>query len=166
MSDPWGDFLTARAKAIDWLATRESDEQIARTLSMDPVQVHLIRTRDRSTDQPDDDYEEFEPPRPGESLTIDIPLIDISADKSSATLPLTHPVDILKDLAGDALTPDGEAMLRAVCDEQVHLCCCNDVANMEVCQCCGDTCYCTSEYCRTNTKATAPRFKHGQPDDE
>ena len=50
---PWADFLHHRARAIDWLyyqnpdmATHHDDIEIARTLSMDPVQVLLIRTRD------------------------------------------------------------------------------------------------------------------------
>lgn len=52
---PWADFLHHRARAIDWLYSGEGDERckaddtaIARTLSMDTVQVYLIRTRDRS----------------------------------------------------------------------------------------------------------------------
>lgn len=48
-SHPWGDFLSVRAKAIDWLhAEGNSDTGIAETLSMDERQVQLIRTRDRS----------------------------------------------------------------------------------------------------------------------
>lgn len=50
---PWGNFLDARAKVIDWLyyqnpdmATHRNDAEIARTLSMDSLQVTLIRTRD------------------------------------------------------------------------------------------------------------------------
>lgn len=48
---PWADFLNARARAIDWLYYREgpcmhSDAAIAKTLSMDPTQVMLIRRRD------------------------------------------------------------------------------------------------------------------------
>ena len=58
------------------------------------------------------------------------------------------------------LTVDDEGKLRVYSEK--HLCCCNDVANDEACQCCRDTCYCTSEYCRTATKATEPWFKHGQ----
>jgi len=52
---PWADFLHHRARAIDWLFSGEGDPKckeddfaIARTLSMDPVQVFLIRSRDRS----------------------------------------------------------------------------------------------------------------------
>jgi hypothetical protein len=52
---PWADFLHHRARAIDWLYAGEGsghckgdDAAIAKTLSMDPVQVTLIRTRDRS----------------------------------------------------------------------------------------------------------------------
>jgi hypothetical protein len=45
----WADFLHYRARTIDALHTSgESDEAIAKTLSMDPAQVWLIRTRDRS----------------------------------------------------------------------------------------------------------------------
>lgn len=54
---PWADFLHHRARAIDWLYSGEgypacagNDGAVARTLSMDPVQVMLIRTRDRSID--------------------------------------------------------------------------------------------------------------------
>jgi hypothetical protein len=48
---PWADFLNARARVIDWLYYREGpcmhdDAAIATTLSMDPVQVMLIRRRD------------------------------------------------------------------------------------------------------------------------
>jgi hypothetical protein len=50
---PWSRFLEARAKVIDWLyygnptmPTHHDDAEIARTLSMDPTQVMLIRTRD------------------------------------------------------------------------------------------------------------------------
>jgi hypothetical protein len=53
MAHPWADFLDARARAIDWLyyqnpdmSTHHNDEAIARALSMDRVQVYLIRTRD------------------------------------------------------------------------------------------------------------------------
>jgi hypothetical protein len=52
---PWSDFLHHRARAIDWLYSGEGNEAckgndgaIAGTLSMDPTQVYLIRTRDRS----------------------------------------------------------------------------------------------------------------------
>lgn len=52
---PWADFLHHRARVIDWLYSGEadamfngSDEAIARCLSMDTMQVTLIRTRDRS----------------------------------------------------------------------------------------------------------------------
>jgi hypothetical protein len=45
----WADFLHCRAITIDALhKSGESDEAIAKILSMDPVQVRLIRTRDRS----------------------------------------------------------------------------------------------------------------------
>lgn len=61
MGHPWQDFLDARARAIDWLYyqnpkmdTHHNDEAIARTLSMDRVQVYLIRTRD---EKPGDDKE-------------------------------------------------------------------------------------------------------------
>ena len=47
---PWGDFLRVRCDVIDWLYQEmgRSDEKIAHVLSMDPEQVMLIRTRDRS----------------------------------------------------------------------------------------------------------------------
>jgi len=51
---PWADFLHHRARAIDWLyaegveGCKGNDARIARTLSMERVQVYLIRTRDRS----------------------------------------------------------------------------------------------------------------------
>lgn len=58
---PWAAFLDARARAIDWLyyrnpdmATHHNDEAIAKSLSMDRVQVYLIRTRD---ERPGDDKE-------------------------------------------------------------------------------------------------------------
>lgn len=52
----WSDFLHHRARVIDWMyaggvtGKPRDDEQIALALSMDPVQVRLIRTRDRSID--------------------------------------------------------------------------------------------------------------------
>lgn len=52
---PWADFLHHRARVIDWLYSGEvdngckgNDAAIAYTLSMEPTQVLLIRTRDRS----------------------------------------------------------------------------------------------------------------------
>lgn len=45
-SHPWGDFLDARVRAIEWMHTDMGyeDYQIARALSMDETQVNLIRT--------------------------------------------------------------------------------------------------------------------------
>jgi len=70
MSHPWADFLEARARAIDWLyyrgpeETRHDDAAIARTLSMDPTQVYLIRTRD---EKPGDNKGQLRAvPRPAE----------------------------------------------------------------------------------------------------
>jgi hypothetical protein len=42
---PWGNFLTARFYAILWLKDEfgHSDKQIAEILSMDEMQVYLIR---------------------------------------------------------------------------------------------------------------------------
>ena len=52
---PWADFLHHRARTIDWLWSGDGDptcrhnpKRIADVLSMEPTQVHLIRTRDRS----------------------------------------------------------------------------------------------------------------------
>lgn len=47
---PWADFLHHRARVIDWLynGCKGNDAAIALTLSMEPTQVFLIRTRDRS----------------------------------------------------------------------------------------------------------------------
>ena len=40
---PWAKFLEARMHAMAWLrADGADDAQIAKTMSMDPVQVHLI----------------------------------------------------------------------------------------------------------------------------
>lgn len=48
---PWGRFLAARADAIDWMHEEgDSDEKIARVLSMDAQQVTLIRNRERTTE--------------------------------------------------------------------------------------------------------------------
>lgn len=54
---PWENFLTARAAAIDWMysgegdpACKGNDAAIAQTLSMVPIQVEMIRTRNRSLD--------------------------------------------------------------------------------------------------------------------
>jgi hypothetical protein len=52
----WCDFLHHRARVIDWMhaggvtGQPRDDHQIAMALSMDAVQVNLIRTRDRSLD--------------------------------------------------------------------------------------------------------------------
>ena len=47
----WAEFLRARAAAIDWLHNQgDTDERIAKTMSMDPAQVALIHSRDRSID--------------------------------------------------------------------------------------------------------------------
>jgi hypothetical protein len=48
----WLTFLNARATAIDWLQAefKYGDAEIAAYLSMDPVQVRLIRERDRRLD--------------------------------------------------------------------------------------------------------------------
>lgn len=52
MGHPWADFLEARARAIDWMyygdvkEYRLNDAAIAKALSMDPMQVTLIRMRD------------------------------------------------------------------------------------------------------------------------
>ena len=48
---PWADFLNYRARVIDWLyyskgSCMHDDAAIAKTLSMDPIQVMLIRKRD------------------------------------------------------------------------------------------------------------------------
>ncbi len=52
---PWADFLHYRAIVIDWLYSGEGDPDccgddraVAKVLSMDPIQVCFIRTRDRS----------------------------------------------------------------------------------------------------------------------
>ena len=52
---PWADFLHHRARAIDWLYSGEgaanckgNDIAVAAVLSMEPMQVMLIRMRDRS----------------------------------------------------------------------------------------------------------------------
>ena len=46
---PWADFLHYRAVAIDWMHEAGSDDaHIAKILSMDEVQVFLIRTRKRA----------------------------------------------------------------------------------------------------------------------
>ena len=54
---PWADFLHHRARAIDWMYNGDgpdvhkgSDASIARALSMDTVQVYLIRTRSRDSE--------------------------------------------------------------------------------------------------------------------
>lgn len=49
---PWEEFLAARCNAIDWLRDEfgHSDEEVAHVLSMTPIQVMLIRTRDRTMD--------------------------------------------------------------------------------------------------------------------
>ena len=49
---PWEIFLAARANAIDWLRKEfgDTDAEIAGKLSMDTMQVYLIRTRDRDFD--------------------------------------------------------------------------------------------------------------------
>ena len=54
---PWGEFLQARTRAIDWLFSGEGDDScagddaaIARTLSVTAAQVYSIRTRDRRND--------------------------------------------------------------------------------------------------------------------
>lgn len=45
----WADFLHHRARVIDWKHDDGADDvEIAKTLSMDPLQVRLIRMRDRS----------------------------------------------------------------------------------------------------------------------
>ena len=43
---PWGVFLNARVKVIFWLINymAKSDKQISDDLSMDEMQVYLIRT--------------------------------------------------------------------------------------------------------------------------
>lgn len=52
----WADFLHHRARVIDWMhaggvtGQPRDDNQIASALSMDAIQVNLIRTRDRSAD--------------------------------------------------------------------------------------------------------------------
>lgn len=45
-SHPWAYFLNARWKAILWMreVMEKNDKQIAQDLSMDEVQVYLIRT--------------------------------------------------------------------------------------------------------------------------
>ena len=49
----WGEFLEIRSKLIDHFHKEgRSDEAICNTLSMDPMQVFLIRTRDRKLDGP------------------------------------------------------------------------------------------------------------------
>jgi hypothetical protein len=67
---PWADFLNARARAIDWLYYREGpcmhdDAAIAKTLSMDPMQVMLIRRRD---EKPGDNQGQVTSLRRGEGL--------------------------------------------------------------------------------------------------
>lgn len=48
----WLRFLNARAEVIDWFRSEfeYTDEEAAQHLSMDPVQVRLIRERDRRLD--------------------------------------------------------------------------------------------------------------------
>jgi hypothetical protein len=53
----WADFLHHRARVIDWLYAgkgadhcKGNDAKIAKNLSMDTIQVYLIRMRDRSLD--------------------------------------------------------------------------------------------------------------------
>ena len=48
LKHPWYSFLESRKKAIDWLYNTQklNDVEIARTLSMDGMQVFLIRTYD------------------------------------------------------------------------------------------------------------------------
>lgn len=43
---PWQEFLESRKRVIDWLKEhyQDSDAKIAQTLSMDEMQVYLIRT--------------------------------------------------------------------------------------------------------------------------
>jgi len=55
MTDPWSNFLAARAAAIDWLYSGKGDPNakgddrfIATVLSMDAEQVTMIRARDRT----------------------------------------------------------------------------------------------------------------------
>ena len=46
---PWQEFLTARANVIDWMHEEgNSDADISRNLSMDAIQVTMIRERERS----------------------------------------------------------------------------------------------------------------------
>lgn len=46
MKHPWGEFLNARYKAILWMRKEmnRDDKEIAIALSMDEIQVYLIRT--------------------------------------------------------------------------------------------------------------------------
>lgn len=56
---PWHDFLNARYHAIIWLHEEMgySDERIARDLSMDTMQVWLIRTSDQMPLKPLGSYD-------------------------------------------------------------------------------------------------------------
>ena len=48
----WARFLSARADVIDWLKEdhKYDDEKISKSLSTDPTQIFLIRTRNRDHD--------------------------------------------------------------------------------------------------------------------
>jgi hypothetical protein len=48
----WGEFLQVRSKMIDeFHKDGKTDEEISRILSTDPVQIMMIRTRDRRLDR-------------------------------------------------------------------------------------------------------------------